>query len=98
MPTPVLTPVELLTTTRSVRKRLDLLRPVEREVIEACLRVAQQAPTASNEQTWTLSYRDGPGYSFEAGRVVPTRRRGLLCEPRYATRAPDPGPHSPDNE
>jgi len=47
-----LTPDELLTTTRAVRKRLDLTRPVERSVIEECLRVAQQAPTASNMQSW----------------------------------------------
>jgi nitroreductase len=43
---------ELLATTRSVRKRLDLARPVEPEVIVDCLRVAVQAPTASNTQTW----------------------------------------------
>ena len=45
-------PDELLTTTRSVRKRLDLTRPVERSVIEECLRIAQQAPSASNRQHW----------------------------------------------
>lgn len=39
---------ELLTTTRAVRRRLDLERPVERGVIEDCLRLAQQAPTGSN--------------------------------------------------
>jgi nitroreductase len=42
----------LLSTTRAVRKRLDLDRPVEREVILDCLRLAVQAPTASNSQTW----------------------------------------------
>ncbi len=42
----------LLTTTRAVRRRLDLDRPVEREVILGCLRIATQAPTASNGQTW----------------------------------------------
>ena len=47
-----LTPDELLSTTRAVRKRLDLSRPVEREVIEECLRLAQQAPTASYSQNW----------------------------------------------
>ena len=41
---------ELLTTTRAVRLRLDLERPVERELIEDCLRLAHQAPTASNAQ------------------------------------------------
>jgi nitroreductase len=43
---------ELLTTTRSVRKRLDLERPVPREVIEECIEIATQAPTGSNRQTW----------------------------------------------
>ena len=43
---------ELLTTTRTVRKRLDLARPVEREVILDCLAIAQQAPTGSNRQHW----------------------------------------------
>jgi nitroreductase len=47
-----LTPDELLSTTRAVRKRLDLERPVEREVLEECLELAQQAPTASFSQNW----------------------------------------------
>ena len=42
----------LLSTTRSVRKRLDLERPVEPEVILDCIRLAQQAPTGSNSQGW----------------------------------------------
>ena len=42
----------LLTTTRSNRKTLDLERPVEPEVIEECLRIALQAPTAHNDQRW----------------------------------------------
>ena len=43
---------ELLSTTRAVRKRLDLERPVEAEVIEECLELAIQAPTGSNSQGW----------------------------------------------
>ncbi len=43
---------EVLTTTRSVRKRLDLTRPVERNVIVDCIDIAQQAPTGSNSQMW----------------------------------------------
>ena len=38
----------LLTTTRSVRRRLDLARPVEPEVIERCLEIAMQAPIGGN--------------------------------------------------
>jgi nitroreductase len=56
-----LTPDELLTTTRAVRKRLDLSRPVEREVILECLAIAQQAPTASNMQNWHFVVVTDPG-------------------------------------
>jgi nitroreductase len=38
----------ILTTTRSVRRRLDLTRPVEPEVIQQCLEIAIQAPTGAN--------------------------------------------------
>jgi nitroreductase len=43
---------ELLTTTRAVRKRLDLTRPVEAEVIQECLELALQAPSAGAQQNW----------------------------------------------
>ncbi len=43
---------EVLTTTRSVRKRLDFDRPVERAVVEEALEIALQAPTGSNRQGW----------------------------------------------
>jgi nitroreductase len=43
---------ELLTTTRSVRKRLDFDRPVDRATVEECLEIAVQAPTGSNRQGW----------------------------------------------
>jgi nitroreductase len=42
----------LLSTTRAVRRRLDLERPVERALLLDCLRLSQQAPTASNTQKW----------------------------------------------
>ena len=42
----------LLTTTRAVRKRLDVTRPVPGAVIEECLTLALQAPTAGDAQNW----------------------------------------------
>lgn len=42
----------LLTTTRAVRKRIDLERPVESEVLLECLRLASQAPSGGNSQRW----------------------------------------------
>jgi nitroreductase len=52
---------ELLSTTRAVRKRLDLTRPVPREVILDCIRVSQQAPTGSNQQKWRWIVVTDPG-------------------------------------
>lgn len=66
---------KLLSTTRSVRKRLDLAKPVSVETIYECIDIAQQAPTASNRQGWHWvvvtdqrlrkaiadAYRDGGG-------------------------------------
>ncbi len=42
----------VLTTTRAVRRHLDFDRPVERETIEECLRLAQQATMGSNQEDW----------------------------------------------
>jgi nitroreductase len=42
----------LLTTTRAVRKRLDLTRPVPMQLVRECLDVALQAPTGGNVQLW----------------------------------------------
>ena len=51
---PQLTPDQLLSTTRAVRKRLDFERPVPRALIEECIALALQAPTASNSQPWSF--------------------------------------------
>jgi nitroreductase len=53
-------PDELLTTTRAVRRRLDLTRQVPRRLIEECLQVAMQAPTGSNLQGWHWVAVDDP--------------------------------------
>ncbi|MEN3270925.1 nitroreductase family protein [Pseudonocardia sp.] len=81
MTTIPLDPDELLTTTRSVRKRLDLDRPVPIELVRECLEVALQAPTGSNQQGWHwlvvtdagLRAKIGEYYrgSFEAYRASP---------------------------
>jgi nitroreductase len=44
----------LLTTTRSVRKRLDFSRPVPDELVLECIEIALQAPTGSNAQGWSF--------------------------------------------
>ncbi|MCW2688172.1 MAG: nitroreductase family protein [Mycobacterium sp.] len=57
---PNLTVDEVLTTTRSVRKRLDLEKPVSREVLMECLELALQAPTGSNAQGWQWLFVEDP--------------------------------------
>lgn len=47
---------DVLTTTRSVRKRLDFDRPVERSIVEECLELALQAPTGGNLQGWQFVF------------------------------------------
>ena len=49
-----LSPDELLSTTRSVRRRLDLTRQVDPQLIEQCLDLAQQAPSGGNQQGWSF--------------------------------------------
>jgi nitroreductase len=44
----------LLTTTRSVRRRLDLSKPVPIGLIRECLEIAVQAPTSANVQNWSF--------------------------------------------
>ncbi|TQS29652.1 nitroreductase family protein [Microbispora sp. KK1-11] len=51
-----LTTDELLGTTRAVRRRLDVTRPVPREVLLECTRLAQQAPSGRNRQRWDFVF------------------------------------------
>ena len=51
---------EVLSTTRSVRKRLDFDRPVERSIVEECLNIALQAPTGGNRQGWHFIVVEDP--------------------------------------
>ena len=59
----------LLSTTRAVRKRLDLARPVEREVLLECIGLSQQAPTGSNMQGWRWVVVTDEGKRAELARI-----------------------------
>jgi len=59
----------LLSTTRAVRKRLDLGKPVERSVILDCIRLSQQAPTGSNAQSWRWLVVTDKGKRAELARI-----------------------------
>jgi nitroreductase len=84
-----LTPDELLATTRAVRRRLDLTRPVEREVLEQCLRLAQQAPTASYAQNWHFVVVTDAGERAALGELWRTVA-GTYLRRRAAAAAADP--------
>jgi nitroreductase len=62
----------LLTTTRAVRKRLDLSRPVPNELIVECIRIATQAPAGGNVQMWRWLIVDDP--ALKAGIADMYRR------------------------
>ena len=70
---------QLLTTTRAVRKRLDISRPVERGVIEECLRIAQQAPSASNRQHWHFVVVTDPAKKGALAAVYAKGRATMLA-------------------
>ncbi|HEY8061136.1 MAG TPA: nitroreductase family protein [Acidimicrobiales bacterium] len=60
----------LLTTTRSVRRRLDLTRPVPREVLLECIGIAEQAPVGSNEVSrWHWLVVDDPDLKAQVAAV-----------------------------
>ena len=60
---------DALTTTRTVRRRLDLERPVPREVVLECLGLAMQAPNGSNTQPWRWVVIDDAGTRAAAADV-----------------------------
>jgi nitroreductase len=79
---------ELLTTTRSVRKRLDLTRPVSRDVITECLQIAMQAPTSSNAQDWRWLVITDAGKRASIAEIY--RSIGEHYLPRLAASESDP--------
>src|SRR5579871_1759115 len=65
---------ELLATTRSVRRRLDLDRPVDPAVLLECIRLAVQAPTGGNAQEWRWLIVTDPDTRAQLGDLY--RRMG----------------------
>jgi nitroreductase len=87
-----LSPDELLTTTRTVRKRLDLSRPVPMGLIRECLEVALQAPSGSNRQDWQWIVVDDPGMRRSIGDIYRDQTEAYLASQGSAARlfADDP--------
>ena len=60
---------QVLTTTRSVRKRLDFDRPVSRATVMDALDIALQAPTGSNRQGWQWVFVEDEAKKTELARI-----------------------------
>lgn len=78
----------LLSTTRAVRRRLDLDRPVEREVLLDCIRLSQQAPTASNTQKWCWMVVMDPDKRKALGEIY-ARGKEFIAQARSEVDAGD---------
>ena len=89
---------EMLTTTRAVRRRLDLDRPVDPSLVRECLELALQAPTGGNDQGWHFvvvsdaAKRAAVAEEFRAGaieyaqREKAERKRRTLTDDERAAR------------
>ncbi|MFS4093822.1 nitroreductase family protein [Streptomyces sp. AF1A] len=94
---PTLTCEELLTTTRCVRRGLDLDRAVDPELVKDCLRIALQAPNGNNRQNWRWILVTDPHRraqiaevyraAFHDRNAAALKRPGQLPEPARAVLA-----------
>ncbi len=81
---------EVLTTTRTVRKRLDTSRPVPRALLEECLDIALQAPNGSNFNRWHWIVVDDPAM---VAKVAGVYRQAIGWQPDTV-----PDPQGPEIE
>jgi nitroreductase len=86
----------LLTTTRAVRKRFDLAKPVDPEVIQECLGIAIQAPNGGNQNRYHFVVVTDPTKRAVIGAIykrvfyqehVPLSGAGDRDSPVYQERA-----------
>ena len=86
----------LLTTTRSVRRRLDLARPVPLDLMKECMQIALQAATGGNSQRrcWVLvSTRRSDLVNAEPPtRLEPKKRDRMRWPMRVVPRARSQNP------
>jgi nitroreductase len=85
---------ELLTTTRTVRRRLDFDRPVPAALIEECIDVAIQAPTGSMKQNWHWVVVGDPDKKARIGEIY----RDQWVSLEDAGKLPDYGSEDPRSD
>jgi nitroreductase len=88
-PTLGLSSDQLLSTTRSVRKRLDYERPVDRAVVEDCLSLALQAPNGSNQQEWQWVVVDDADVKAQLAELYREGMTHFASNPYFAGPTPD---------
>ena len=76
----------LLSTTRAVRKRLDLDKPVPRSVLLECIALSQQAPTGSNSQGWRWVIVEDAAKRAALGEIYKQAGAGYLAAGAEATK------------
>jgi nitroreductase len=79
-----LSPDELLTTTRTVRRRLDLDRPVPMSLVRECLEIALQAPSGSNRQGWHWIVIDAADIRHRIGEIYRDATEAYLASAHSA--------------
>jgi nitroreductase len=77
----------ILQTTASVRKRLDLTRPVDRSLIEECLELAVHAPNGSNQQSYRFVFVDDAERKAALADIYRAAMQAFIDRPR--TEAPE---------
>ncbi|MBV1916785.1 MAG: nitroreductase family protein [Sphingomonadaceae bacterium] len=80
---------QVLTTTRTVRRRLDVTRPVPRKLLEECLEIALQAPNGSNFNRWHWIIVDDPEMVAKVGGQY-------QAQVRFDPKNPGPDPDGPE--
>jgi nitroreductase len=70
----------LLTTTKQVRKRLDLSRPVPRELLLECIDIASHAPMGGNQERNRWMIIDDPAIKAEIAPLYQSVGRPYLAE------------------
>ena len=78
---------EILRTTRSVRRRLDFDRPIEPEVLEACIEIATQAPTGRNAENWRFLIVTDPDKKLAIAELYRRALADLVTSRRLEAKA-----------
>jgi len=78
---------DILMTTRSIRRRLDYGRPVERDLIRQCLQLALYAPNGGNRQDWRFVVVDAPPALERIARYYRKASQAYLAASPPAERA-----------